>query len=70
MTYTQNNYLEITKKNLIKKYTQSELDTHRLWRGIWCYENVYLKSASKPMLFHDYMKNIGDENVEMLYLSR
>lgn len=60
-------YLNGLKNRLKNTYTNEQLSKNRVWVGLHCYLNVYLKTKKNPVGFMTYMRVMGEENLFELY---
>lgn len=55
------------RNRLRNTYTDEQLSNNRVWIGLHCYLNVYLKTKKNPVGFMTYMRVMGEENLFELY---
>ncbi|MGL6185648.1 MAG: hypothetical protein ACRC1T_09750 [Clostridium chrysemydis] len=60
-------YLNGLRNRLKNTYTDELLSMNRVWVGLHCYLNVYLKTKKNPIGFMTYMRVMGEENLFELY---
>lgn len=60
-------YLNGLRNRLKNTYTNEQLSKNRVWVGLHCYLNVYLKTKKNPVGFMTYMRVMGEENLFELY---